>query len=202
MNEDLASVRLLQESSVTAKTQGSTQHSDDHHLTGGGNSPIEKPIGLRRNFSNNTRDSDQSRSRGISGMSGDLIMNKTQTSHSSNSSLHHKHTVADKVRQVHCAKHRTPERPREANEELHEEDKINSNTLSPNQMRMLNHRSHSFSREPRSPSWNKANFDSSANASQLSKDTPVDFKSNGSDSESLASETQICDVNCPVYNHE
>ena len=139
---------------------------------------------LRRNFSNNTRDSDGSRSRGISGTSGELVMNKTQTSHSSNSSLRqHKHTVADKVRQVHNAKYQTPESSRQG--DVCEPENENSNTLSPYHSRVVNRRSLSFAREPRSPSWNKANFDSSAMSSNQSKsanDLPT------SDSESLESE--------------
>ena len=78
-------------------------------MGGHGGSPFEISAGLRRNCSNNTMDSERTRSRGISGVSGDLAMNQTQTSHSSNdrdsSQLlrQHHNTVADKVRSVHIA---------------------------------------------------------------------------------------------------
>ena len=84
--------------------------------------------------------------------------------------------MADKVRGVRFAGR--PESPsdREANyvimtSDLEEskndnvEDKYQvsgPNNLSPYQERVANRRSHSFCREPRSPSWNKADFNSSA----------------------------------------
>lgn len=60
-------------------------------------------------------DSERTRSRGISGISGDLVMNQTQMSQSSNdldNSLlrQHNNTVADKVRHGHTTEKRTPEK--------------------------------------------------------------------------------------------
>ena len=66
--------RTRQESSITAKTQGSTEHSDhDNQLRKqSSNSQLERPA-FRRNLSNNDRVvSAITRSRGISGISGDL----------------------------------------------------------------------------------------------------------------------------------
>ena len=122
------------------------------------------------------------RSRGISGVSGDLnlALNQTQASHSSNENFDQnqcRSTVADKVRGVRFAGR--PESPsdREANyvimtsdlEESKKDDNVEDkdqvpspNNLSPYQERVANRRSHSFCREARSPSWNKADFNSSA----------------------------------------
>ena len=43
-----------------------------------------------------------------------------------------------------------------------------ANELSPYQHKVANRRSHSYSREPRSPSWHKANFNSVLSASAMS----------------------------------
>ena len=65
--------RTRQESSITAKTQGSTEHSDDNQLRKqSGGSQLERPA-IRRNLSNNDRVvSAITRSRGMSDISGDL----------------------------------------------------------------------------------------------------------------------------------
>lgn len=76
------------------------------------------------------------------------------------------------------------------------EKEVNPNYLSPNQDKIANRRSHSFSLEPRSPSWNKANFNSSAMSSQSknSKKVETSESESESDSESLASEKEICEL--------
>lgn len=121
------------------------------------------------------------RSRGISGTSGisgdlNLANNAHTTSHSSNemdSSLLCQQRFADKVRRVTFQGSTTPQTPQEdqsiedikEGEELEDNEDVDKNGgghLSPYHQKVANRRSHSYSREPRSPSWNEANFNSSA----------------------------------------
>ena len=165
--------RTRQVSSITDATLGSTQHSDDQNMGGSGSSPIEKPV-LRRNLSNNDRVSGDARSRRASDISGDLnLVNHTHTSASSNeldSVLAQQRSLADKVRKVTFENKEGPKTPvskkeaEEARLSEHEESKKASH-LSPYHEKVANRRSHSYSREPRSPSWNEANFNSSAMSS-------------------------------------
>ena len=119
------------------------------------------------------------RSRGISGISTDLnLVNQTQTpSHSSNeldsSLLQHGQNLADKVRSVtfHQAPATPVNRRKDDSSGLDESDvvvqeEVDPNKLSPYNEKVANRRSHSYSREPRSPSWQEANFNSSAMSSQ------------------------------------
>ena len=142
-------------------------------------SPFERPI-LRRNNSNNEVYSGRGkRSRGISGISTDLnLVNQTQTpSHSSNeldsSLLQHGQNLADKVRSVTFQAPATPvNRRKEDSSGLDESEviqEVDPNKLSPYNQKVANRRSHSYSREPRSPSWHEANFNSSAMSSQSRK---------------------------------
>lgn len=106
--------RTRQVSSITEQTLiCSTQHSDDMSSS---------PIAGRRKLSNN--DSlNQARSRGISGLSGDL--NHTHASHSSNEcepSLTQQPRFADKVRRVAFEGATTPEVRNEEDAESSEEN--------------------------------------------------------------------------------
>ena len=106
--------RTRKVSNTTEQTAGySTQHSDD---------VSSSRITSRRKLSNNDS-SNQARSRGISGLSGDL--NHTQASHSSNeleSSLNQQPHFADKVRRVTFEGTTTPEVRNEEDKESSDEN--------------------------------------------------------------------------------
>ena len=166
----------------------------------------------RRNFSNNTRGDNSmsdARSRGISGVSGDL--NQTQVSHWSNDG---RSTIADKVRGVHFANRAESPNDRKANfktmnaSDIEEDKDIKdqvadhdkANNLSPYQHLVANRRSLSYSRDARSPSWNEGQFNSSAMSSP-SKDT-AELRSPSFDgiSEKDLSQLNLYNIEKPVYN--
>ena len=142
--------RGRQTSNITEVTAGSTQVSDNMATP-----PTEKGIRSHPGADASDRSNSKScgtRSRGISGISGDLHTARTaDMSPVSCSREADQRYFADKVRKV-TFQH-TAQRTAEAGEPL---------DFKLDQQKVANRRSHSFQREPRSPSWNNANFDSSA----------------------------------------
>ena len=152
------------------------------------------------------------RSRGISGVSGDL----TQT-HVSHSSTDGRSTIADKVRGVHFANRAESPNDRKTNfkamgasdieedkdiyDQVADHDQVDNPTnLSPYQHLVANRRSSSYARDARSPSWNEGQFNSSAMSSP-SKDT-AELRSPSFDgiSEKDLSQLNLSNIEKPVYN--
>ena len=113
---------------------------------------------------------------------------KSSTSNEWNSSLLQHPRFADKVRQVSFQDGQmTPDNNSRKQDQTSSKEHGDENNLSPYHEKVANRRSCSFTREPRSPSWNDANFNSSA----MSSNTADEPKSAGDLSEKDPSQLNL-----------